>query len=166
MANSKPHLYCCCIPERLPRFFSMAPMTPLMAGATYMDKDLRCHYEHYDFAMDDTGKNISCLNPYFGDLTALYWIWKNTKDEHVGICQYRRPWLEEFIYSSEEDVLYVPGFAIFSSVEQQYMDSHSIFPARRAYATRRSRSARRSSSSDFPSKYSQNCSTLHSGRCF
>jgi hypothetical protein len=104
-------------------------MTPLMAGATYMDVGLRSHYEYYDFAMDDNGKNISCLNPYLGDLTALYWIWQNTTDEHIGICQYRRPWIEEYIHSSEEDILYVPGFAVFSSVEQQYMECHSAFAA-------------------------------------
>lgn len=39
---------------------------------------------------DDTGDNISRLNPYLNEVTALYWIWKNTAHTTLGFCQYRR----------------------------------------------------------------------------
>ena len=39
---------------------------------------------------DDTGDNISRLNPYLNEVTALYWLWKNTKHTTLGFCQYRR----------------------------------------------------------------------------
>ena len=124
-----PHLYCCCVPEKPPRFSCAVPMTSVMAGSAQLAPELRQRYLEEGFAMDDEGDNISSLNAYFGDLTTLYWAWKNTSDEYVGVCQYRRPWNDEDIAASEANVLYTPGHAVFGSVEQQYMDCHSVFPA-------------------------------------
>lgn len=40
---------------------------------------------------DDTGDNISNKNPYYCELTAQYWAWKNLTDvEYIGLCHYRR----------------------------------------------------------------------------
>lgn len=41
-------------------------------------------------AGDDLFDNISEKNQYYSELTGIYWIWKNTKQEITGTCHYRR----------------------------------------------------------------------------
>ena len=50
----------------------------------------RAGKEDLGYLGDDTGDNISRLNPYLNEVTALYWMWKNTKHTSLGFCQYRR----------------------------------------------------------------------------
>ena len=56
---------------------------PLHVGATIHEYSL-------PYVTDDTGDNISILNPYFCELTGHYWIWKNINDDIVGLEHYRR----------------------------------------------------------------------------
>lgn len=39
---------------------------------------------------DDTGDNISSLNPHLCELTGIYWAWKNLDADYIGIVHYRR----------------------------------------------------------------------------
>ncbi len=39
---------------------------------------------------DDTGDSISDKNLYFSELTGIYWVWKNTRQDLTGCCHYRR----------------------------------------------------------------------------
>lgn len=42
------------------------------------------------YTQDNTGDNISSKNPYFCELTGLYWVWKNLDADFIGIVHYRR----------------------------------------------------------------------------
>lgn len=46
--------------------------------------------EDLGYPGDDTGDNISRLNLYINEITALYWFWKNTKHTTLGLAHYRR----------------------------------------------------------------------------
>ena len=46
--------------------------------------------EDLGYIGDNTGDNISIKNPYYCELTALYWAWKNLNCDFIGLCHYRR----------------------------------------------------------------------------
>ncbi len=46
--------------------------------------------ESFGFTTDCTNDNISDKNPYYCELTGLYWAWKNLDADYIGLCHYRR----------------------------------------------------------------------------
>ena len=42
------------------------------------------------YIQDNTENNISFKNPYFCELTGLYWTWKNLDSDFIGLVHYRR----------------------------------------------------------------------------
>lgn len=64
---------------------------PILAGAAV-------HHDPDSLAMqrDDTGDNISWLNPTYCELTALYWLWKNVTADAKGLVHYRRAFIADY----------------------------------------------------------------------
>ncbi len=56
---------------------------PLQVGASL-------HPKINNFSQDNNGDNISNKNPYFCELTGLYWAWKNLDADFIGLVHYRR----------------------------------------------------------------------------
>lgn len=46
--------------------------------------------ESLGYEKDNTGDNISFKNPFFCELTGLYWAWKNLNADYIGLSHYRR----------------------------------------------------------------------------
>lgn len=56
----------------------------------------RAGKEDLGYQGDDTGDSISEWNHYYGELTGVYWAWKNeTEADIIGICHYRRFFLNK-----------------------------------------------------------------------
>ena len=47
-------------------------------------------HQEEGFISDSAGDNIAHLNPYYCELTAQYWAWKNCTSQKVGFYHYRR----------------------------------------------------------------------------
>lgn len=74
---------------------------------------------------DDKGVNISEKNPYYNELTGLYWVWKNTDIPYSGICHYRRQFESDMvlkpILEGRADVVLPIPFVVGSSLEDYYL---------------------------------------------
>jgi hypothetical protein len=99
-----------------------------MCGSYNISDDYRAKLASKGFLFDDTGDNISHLNKWFADLTGLYWVWKNTDDEILGINQYRRAWNNDSIRNLvfKNNTIYItPLFRFNNSTYDQFVESHT-----------------------------------------
>lgn len=84
------------------------------------------------YQKDNIGENISLKNPYFCELTGLYWAWKNLDAEYIGLTHYRRHFtLNTKIPSNEEE-----KFKIIlqqEELEKKLKKADIILPKKREY---------------------------------
>lgn len=83
------------------------------------------------YLKDDSGDHISTKNEFYSELTGIYWVWKNTRQEITGVCHYRRyftvfdePWQHRLkyavthflkIYEGPNPLIYVRDVKKYSS---------------------------------------------------
>ena len=73
---------------------------------------------------DDTGHSISNLNPYLNEMTAIYWIWKNTSHDYVGISHYRR------FFSNKDNKDFIIENILTSEQAREILQSYDIIVAK------------------------------------
>lgn len=84
------------------------------------------------YQRDSEGINISRINPYFCELTGIYWAWKNLEAEYIGLDHYRR-------YFSTKSVKYKEGLDINEYVltgadlDKYLEESDILVPKKRKY---------------------------------
>lgn len=124
-----PTLYCNCFrgyENRMTQF----DQRNLMCGADSFDPAYRTDLTERGFVFDDVGDNISNLNQFLGDLTGLYWVWKNTDNPVVGTNQYRRMWDNDGISNIvfDPNTIYVLSRVPFDeSAYDQYVRHHGQY---------------------------------------
>lgn len=82
---------------------------------------------------DNTGDNISKKNPYYCELTGLYWLWKNSSASYKGLVHYRRHFAgsNSKTRQAKED----PFFGILTQAELEKLlkETDIILPKKRHY---------------------------------
>lgn len=90
--------------------------------------------ENLGYQGDDTGDSISEKNKNYCELTGMYWLWKNYDCDIIGICHYRRFFIENerlltkaYIEKTLEsyDIIAARNGAVeYDTVRQQYDEKH------------------------------------------
>ncbi|MDM0818954.1 DUF4422 domain-containing protein [Clostridium perfringens] len=88
--------------------------------------------ESIGYIGDDTGVNISEKNPYFCELTGMYWGIKNLKCDYIGLVHYRRHFAESGLghIFSKDKFNYILSE---SSMKSIFKDYDIILPKKRCY---------------------------------
>lgn len=76
---------------------------------------------------DDSGDSISELNSSYCELTALYWIWKNSQADIVGLVHYRR------YFAYERNMLSLNGKYIAASADFDFSKYDIVLAKKRNY---------------------------------
>lgn len=94
------------------------PYVPLHVGAEGK-QDL-------GYLKDNSNVNISLKNPYYCELTGLYWIWKNINSDIVGLVHYRRYFYKKYLFNKVNNILTEDDI-------KKYLENYDVLIAQRGY---------------------------------
>lgn len=83
------------------------------------------------FIRDNTNDNISSKNPNYCELSAQYWIWKNTNDDIKGLVHYRRFFEDNIIHFTKKSKL--NHIVSENEVNEILNENDLILPKKRNY---------------------------------
>ena len=97
-------------------------VVPIQAGRACTDVEIA-------EVTDSKGDNISEKNSRYCELTAMYWIWKNTNYKYTGLCHYRRHFVIDeadvnYLLGSDIDVVLPTPSVCNGSVKEYYYRNH------------------------------------------
>ena len=82
------------------------------------------------YLKDYTGDNISSKNPYYCELTATYWVWKNIDAEYYGLLHYRRYFAGKYKFCAGKRTIHI----LTNEEAQKYLNKVDvILPRKRNY---------------------------------
>lgn len=83
------------------------------------------------YTRDDIGDNISEKNPYYCELTGLYWMWKNLDVDYCGLVHYRRYFARKRFFRFDKDKF---KYILTDNDLKNILSNHDIIlPQRRRY---------------------------------
>jgi len=122
--------YCACFGDNYPKWNqTIFNQKNIMLGASSLSEQKKLELVMNGYILDDTLDNISKMNYTFGDLTNSYWVWKNAKEEWVGLTQYRRFWLEHQVAKIDwnPNTIYIAQPQEWHSVMSQFIENHGVY---------------------------------------
>ena len=118
-------IYVACTPTLLLKYQSEAALKPMIGHSVVLSEEEKQKFSEAGYGFDGA---LSCLNPWWAELTCIEEVIRNANEPFIGIAQYRRPWMECALAPSREDVLYVTEPALFGQgVGSQMQQGHQSF---------------------------------------
>lgn len=94
-------------------------VTALQAGAALTKQRIAA-------VTDADGDNISSKNPYYNEMTGLYWLWKNTSWDFSGICHYRRQFesdvVIQYLTENKADIILPMPTVVYPDLQRYYLN--------------------------------------------
>lgn len=95
---------------------------PILVGA-----DLKPEILDYKIK-DNIGENISKKNPYYCELTGIYWVWKHVDSDIIGILHYRRYFSKKRVIGSSK------YFISINEIEKIMNGKRVIMPVQKSFS--------------------------------